>query len=334
MPVVGDERATGDFMFVWIRRLAALASLSLAAAAVAQPYPSKPIRLVVPYPPGASTDVVARLVGQKIGDEFGQPVIVENRGGASGNIGSDHVAKSAPDGYTFLLATDATHSSNAYLFKDFPFDVIKDVTPITMAAKNIIVLVAHPSFPPNNIRELIDYAKKNPGKLSYGSAGQGSPHHLAGAMLNQMAGIDLVHVPYKGGGPAATDVLGGQIPMIFSSLVTVAQQIQAGKLKVLGVTDKTRYAGLPGVPTIAETLPGFEMSSWLGFFGPPNLPAPIVTKLHDAIVKALADPTIAAKLNSAGLLIVGNTPQQFAAQQKSDYEKRGALIKAIGIQPE
>jgi tripartite-type tricarboxylate transporter receptor subunit TctC len=334
MPVVGGEQTIGDNMFVWIRRLAALASLSLAAAAVAQPYPHKPIKLVVPYPPGASTDVVARLVGQKVGEDLGQPVIVENRGGASGNIGSDSVAKAAPDGYTFLLATDATHSSNAYLFKNFPFDVIKDVTPITLAAKNIIVLVAHPSFPPNNVRELIDYAKKHPGALSYGSAGQGSPHHLAGAMLNQMAGIDLMHVPYKGGGPAATDVLGGQIPIIFSSLVTVSQQIQAGKLKVLGVTEKTRHAGLPDVPAIAETLPGFEMSSWLGFFGPPNLPAPILAKLHDAIVKALATPEVSAKLNAAGLLVVGNTPQQFAAQQKSDYDKRGALIKAIGIQPE
>jgi tripartite-type tricarboxylate transporter receptor subunit TctC len=322
-------------MPAWIRRAAlALAAIGFSLAATAQPFPHKPLKLVVPYPPGASTDVIARLVGQKMGEDLGQPVIVENKGGASGNIGSDYVAKAAPDGYTFLLATDATHTSNAYLFKNFPFDVIKDVTPLTMAAKNILVLVAHPSFPPNNVRELIDYVKKNPGKVSYGSAGQGSPHHLAGAMLNQMAGIEMVHVPYKGGGPAATDVLGGQIPIIFSSYVTVAAQIHAGKLKVLGVTEKTRYPGLPDVPTIAETLPGFEMSSWLGFFAPPNLPAPIRDRLHDSIVKALAMPDIRAKLDAAGLLVVGDTPQQFAAQQKSDYDKRGALIKAIGIQPE
>ncbi|VWX62437.1 ABC transporter substrate-binding protein [Burkholderiales bacterium 8X] len=320
----------------WFRRAAAaLAVLGFSMAAAAQSaYPNKPIKMVVPYPPGASTDAVARLVGQKVGEELGQPVVVDNKGGASGNIGSDFVAKAAPDGYTFLLATDATHTSNAHLFKNFPFDVLKDVTPITLAAKNILVLVAHPSFPPNNVRELIDYAKKNPGKVSYGSAGQGSPHHLSGAMLNQMAGIEMVHVPYKGGGPAATDVLGGQIPIIFSSYVTVAAQIQGGKLKVLGVTEKERYPGLPNVPTIAETLPGFEMSSWLGFFGPPNLPAPIVTRLHDSIVKALAAPDVAAKLDAAGLLVVGSTAQQFAAQQKADYEKRGTLIKAIGIQPE
>jgi len=322
-------------MISWIRlAVAAVALTALPFAAQTQPYPHKPIKLVVPYPPGASTDAVARLVAQKVSEDLGQPIVVENRSGASGNIGSDYVSKAAPDGYTFLLATDATHTSNPYLFRNFPFDVIRDATPITMAAKNIVVLVAHPSFPPNNVRELIDYAKKHPGQVSYGSAGQGSPHHLAGAMLNQMAGIDLQHVPYKGGGPAATDVLGGQIPIIFSSLVTVAPQIQAGKLKVLGVTEKTRYPGLPNVPAIAETLPGFEMSSWLGFFGPPRLPAAVVARLHASIVKALAEPDVAAKLNTAGLLVVGNTPEQFAAQQKSDYEKRGQLIKAIGIQPE
>jgi tripartite-type tricarboxylate transporter receptor subunit TctC len=321
-------------MHRFVRRAVALLALSLAVAANAQGYPTRPIKLIVPYPPGASTDAVARQVGQKMAEDLGQPIVVDNRGGASGNIGSDLVAKSPADGYTFLLGTDATHTSNPHLFKAFPFDVIRDATPLTLAAKNILVLVAHPSFPPNNIRELIDYAKKNPGKLSYGSAGQGSPHHLAGAMLNQMAGIDLVHVPYKGGGPAATDVLGGQIPLVFSSLVTVSSQIQAGKLKVLGVTEKTRYAGLPNVPAIAETLPGFEMSSWLGFFGPPNLPAAIVTRLHDSIVKALLAPDVTAKLNAAGLLVVGNTPEQFAAQQKLDYENRGQLIKAIGIQPE
>lgn len=321
-------------MHTFFRRALALLALPLAVAANAQGYPAKPIKLIVPYPPGASTDAVARQVGQKMSDDLGQPIVVDNRAGASGNIGSDLVAKSPADGYTFLLGTDATHTSNPHLFKAFPFDVIRDATPLTLAAKNILVLVALPSFPPNNIRELIDYAKKNPGKLSYGSAGQGSPHHLAGAMLNQMAGIDLVHVPYKGGGPAATDVLGGQIPLVFSSLVTVSSQIQAGRLKVLGVTEKARYAGLPNVPAIAETLPGFEMSSWLGFFGPPNLPAAIVSRLHDSIVKALLAPDVTAKLNAAGLLVVGNTPEQFAAQQKLDYENRGQLIKAIGIQPE
>ena len=331
----GGLWALGDNMLTWLRRLGfALALSSLALTAAAQTYPNKPLRLVVPYPPGATTDLTARLVAQKISDQFGQSIIVDNKGGASGNIGSDIVAKAAPDGYTFLIATDATHTTNPYLFKDFPFDVIKDVTPITMAAKNIIVLVANPSFPPNTMRELIEYAKKNPGKLSFGSAGVGSPHHLAGAMLNRMAGIDLVHVPYRGGGPAATDVLTGQIPLVFSSLATVQEQIKAGKLKALGVTEKTRFAGMPDIPAIAETVPDFEISSWLGFFGPPRLPAPVLAKLHGAIVKALLDPAVASKLNAAGLLIVADTPEHFAAQQRSDYDKRGALIKAIGIAPE
>ncbi len=319
----------------WFRRVsAALMLAGISVAASAQSYPNKPIKLVVPYPPGASTDAVARMIGQKVSEDLGQPLIVDNKGGASGNIGSDFVAKAPADGYTFLLATDATHTANAWLFKNFPFDVVKDVTPITMAARNIIVLVAHPSFPPNNVAELIEYAKKNPGKLSYGSAGQGSPHHLAGGMINQMAGIDMIHVPYKGGGPAATDVIGGQIPIIFSSLVTVAPHIQAGKVKVLGVTEKTRYAGLPNVPAIAETLPGFEMSSWLGFFGPPGLPAPITARLNASIVKALHSPEVTAKMQAAGLLVVANTPEQFGAQQRTDYENRGKLIKALGVQPE
>ncbi len=302
--------------------------------ACAQGYPAKQIRLVVPYPPGASTDIVARMVAQKVSEDFKQPVVVENRGGASGNLGSDFVSKAAPDGYTFLLGTDATHSSNPYLFKNFPFDVIKDTTPITMAAKNILVLVANPKFPPNNVRELIQYAKQHPGTLSYGSSGTGSPHHLAGEMLNEQAGIDLTHIPYKGGGPAVVDVLGGQIPLVFASLVSVTSYVQAGKLKVLAVTEPTRYPGLLEVQTVAETLPGFEMSSWLGFFGPPKMSAPVLARLNEAIVKALAAPESTAKLEAQGLMVVANSPEQFASQQKAAYEKRGKIIKAIGIQPE
>ena len=321
-------------MHKFIRTSLALLFSAAATAAMAKAYPNKPIKLVVPYPPGASTDAVARLVGQKVSEDLGQPVVVDNKAGASGNIGSDFAAKSPADGYTLLMATDATHTANSYLFKNFPYDPIKDFTPLTMGARNIIVLVALPSFPASNVRELIDYAKKNPGKLSYGSAGNGSPHHLSGAMMNQMAGIDMVHVPYKGGGPAATDVLGGQIPVIFSSLVTVMPQIQAGRLKALAVTEKVRYPGLPNVQAVAETLPGFEMSSWLGFFAPANLPAPIATRLNTSLVKALTAPDVTAKLDAAGLLVVGNSAAQFAAQQKSDYENRGKLIKSIGLQPE
>jgi tripartite-type tricarboxylate transporter receptor subunit TctC len=321
-------------MFTFIRFALAVIAFQLACVVQAQTFPNHPIKLVVPYPPGATTDAVARLVSQKVREDLGQPVIVDNRGGASGNIGSDFVAKAAPDGYTLVLGTDATHASNPYLFKGFPFDPIKNATPITMAVKNIIVLVAHPSFPPNTIPELIDYAKKNPGKLAYASSGVGSPHHLAGELFNQLAGTDIVHVAYKGGGPAVTDVMGGQVTLAFSSLGSVSPHLNAGKLKVLAVTEKTRYEGLPKVPAISETIPNFEMSSWLGFFAPAGLPAPVLKQLHRSITKALLAPDVSSKLHASGLLVVANTPEQFAALQKADYEKRGQLIKLNQIQAE
>ena len=315
------------------RRILAIALLQTAVMASAQTdsFPGKPIKLVVPYGPGASTDVVARVVGQKISEELKQPVIVENRAGASGMIGSNLVAQAAPDGYTILLGTDGTHAGNPHLLKNHPFNPVKDVTPITMAAKNIMVLVAHPSLPVNNIPELIRYAKANPGKLSYGSSGNGSPHHLAGILFNQMAGTDILHVAYKGGAPALNDVLGGQIPLAYTSLVSAIAQIKAGKLKTLGVTEKTRYAGLPDLPAIAEFLPGFEMASWLAFFGPAGLPPSVLKTLNQSLVKALNTPDVRTSMNEGGLLVVANTPEQFAAQLKADYESRGALIRQHNI---
>ena len=314
----------------------ALGALLCAGAlpSMAQDYPNRPIRLVVPYPPGASTDGLGRMVAQKMTESMGQTVIVENRGGASGNIGSDLVAKAAPDGYTFLLGTDATHTTNLFLFRNFPYDPEKNFTPLTLAVKNIIVLVVPPALPVRSLAELIDYGKANPGRLAYGTSGTGSPHHLSGELMQQMTGVPLVHVPYKGGGPALTDLLGGQIPMLFASLVSVQQQIRGGKVRALGVTDATRYRGLPDIPTVGETLPGFEITSWLGFFGPAGLPRPIVARLNDEIVKSLKKPDVYQKLEATGLEVVGNTPEQFAAIVKRDIETRGALVKAAGIKPE
>jgi tripartite-type tricarboxylate transporter receptor subunit TctC len=315
-------------------RSALLALLAAPLVALAQAYPAKPIKLVVPYPPGASTDTLGRLVAQKVGESMGQTVIVENRAGASGNIGSEYVAKQPADGYTFLLGTDATHTTNYHLRKEFPFHPIKDFTPITLAASNIIVLVVQPSFPASNMKELIEYGKKNPGKLSYGSSGTGSPHHLSGVLLGQAAGIDIVHVPYKGGGPAVQDLLGGQIQMVFSSLISVAGHIKAGKLKALGVVQGSRYQGFPDIPAIGETVPGFEMGSWLAFFAPAGLPQPVLARLHGEIVKAINIPDVKAKLDASGLVVVGNTPGEFAAVVKADFEQRGRLLKAAGVQPE
>ena len=235
--------------------------MSLANAAMAQAFPNRAIKIVVPYPPGASTDAVARTIAQKLSDVFGQPAIVENRPGASGSIGSDFVAKSAPDGYTLVMGTDATHATNVHVAKNPPFDPVRDFTPITIAVGNVIALAVHPAFPANTIAELVEHAKRNPGKVAYGSSGSGSPHHLAGELLRQLTGIDIIHIPYKGGGVAVTDLMGGQIPMMFASLAAVVQQAKAGKLRIIGVVESARFAGLPDVPSIGETVRGFELAS-------------------------------------------------------------------------
>lgn len=321
------------------RRTAAalIASLPLAwtARARAQAWPDKPIRLVVPYPPGASTDAVGRIVGQAISGPLGQTVVVDNRGGASGNIGSDNVAKSPPDGYSLLLGTDATHAANFHLSATPPFHPIKDFTPLTLAALNPIVLVTNPTFTPaRNLAELVAYLKANPDKGSYGSSGNGSPHHLSGELLKQKSGAPLVHVPYKGGGPAVNDLLGGNIPMVFASLITVLPHIKSGKLRAIVFTQAKRYEGLAEVPTLAETWPGVEMPSWLGFFGPANLPPAITQRVSDEMVKALRSADVRAKLDAAGMVVVASSPADFAAQIAREFEQRGQLIRSAGIKAE
>lgn len=241
-------------------------------------------------------------------------------------IGSEYVARAAPDGYTILLGTDATHTSTPLLQKNSPFDPVNDVTPITLAAKNLIVLAINPSLPVNSVSELIAYAKKNPGQLSYGSSGNGSPHHLAGILFNEMAGTDIQHIAYKGGGPAIVDMLGGHLPVAFSSLASVMPHLKTGKLKALALTEKARVPGFPDIPVVAETLPGFEMGSWLAFLGPRGLSPDVVAKLNHSIVKGLRSPDVMTKLNEAGLLVVASSPEKFAAQLKRDYEARGRMI--------
>ncbi len=306
----------------------------LASTAMAQGYPNRTIKIVVPYPPGASTDAVARTIALKLGEVFAQPVIVENRAGASGNIGSDFVAKSAADGYTLLMGTDATHATNVHVAKNPLFDPVRDFTPITIAVGNVIALAVHPSFPGNSVAELVEHAKRNPRKLAYGSSGNGSPHHLAGELLRQLTGIDIVHVPYKGGGIAVTDLMGGQIPMMFASLAAVVQQAKAGKVRLIGVVESSRFAGLPDVPTIGETVRGFELASWLGFFGPAGVPAPIVARLNAEIVKALHAPDVRARLEPLGMSILAMSSDASLSMVKAETEKRGRLIKAAGIQAE
>jgi tripartite-type tricarboxylate transporter receptor subunit TctC len=304
------------------------------ARAQAPDYPSRPLRLVVPYPPGASTDQLGRMVAQKLSQAFGQSVVVENRAGASGNIGTEAVAKAAPDGYTIVLGTDATHAANAHFMAAPTFDPLRDFTPLTMAAANPIVLVVNPSVPAATLRELLDYGRANPDRFAYGSSGTGSPHHLAGELLRQQTGVPFTHVSYRGGSPAVNDVLGGQIPMVFASLVTVLPMIKAGRLRAIAITQSTRYAGLPDVPTVGETVPGFEMNSWLGFFGPAGLPEPVTRRLSQELVRALRDPDTQSRLDAGGLIVVANTPAEFAAQVRKDFEQRGRLIRAANIKPE
>lgn len=312
--------------------LAALAALAVPAAAA--DYPERPIRLVVPYPPGASTDILGRTVAEKMSASLGQQVIVDNKGGASGNIGTEFVARAEPDGYTFMVGTDATHAANHHLMTKPTFHPIEDFTPLTLAVANPVVLIVHPSLPAKTVRELVEYVKAHPDKGSFGSSGIGSPHHLAGELLRQMSGAPLVHVSYRGGGPAMNDVLGGQIPMIFASVVTALPHIKAGKVRAIGVTQAARYPGLPDVPAIAETLPGFEMNSWLAFFAPAGLSPALTARLNQEIVRALRAPEVREKMDAGGLVVVANSPDEFAAQQKRDFEQRGRLVKSAGIKAE
>lgn len=314
-----------------------IASLPLAWAmpARAQNWPERPVRIVVPYPPGASTDAVGRIMAQAIGGPLGQTIVVDNKAGASGNIGSAEVARAAPDGYTLLLGTDATQTANHHLVATPTFHPVKDFTALTIAALNPIVLVVNPTFTPaKNLAELVAHVKANPDKGSYGSSGNGSPHHLAGELLKLRSGAPLVHVPYKGGGPAINDLMGGTIPMVFASLITVLPHIKSGRLRAIAFTQARRYEALPDVPTLAETWPGTEMNSWLGFFAPAGLPAAVTKRLGDEMLKALATPDVKAKLEAAGMIVVALGPADSAAQVAREFDSRGQLIRAAGIKAE
>jgi tripartite-type tricarboxylate transporter receptor subunit TctC len=321
-------------MIARLLAFAVVAALIAPATAVAQSWPQKTITIISPYPPGATNDMLARLVGPKLSDAFGQSVVVENRTGASGNIGVALAARAAPDGYTLVIGNDATHATNVFLYKDIGFDPVTSFAPLTLAARNIIGVALHPSVPVNDMPALIAYARANPEKLSFGSSGTGSPHHLAGELLQQMANIKLTHVPYRGGGQAVIDLLGGHLPMMFASLAAVMPHRDAGKVKVLAVIERERYALLRDIPTIGETVPGFELSSWLGFFAPAGTPEPIVEKLNRAIVAAMRTDDVRGKLDPQGLEIIGSTPAEFAAVIRQDLDRRREIIRVGGIQPE
>ena len=307
---------------------------SAIGAAFAQQYPARSITLVTGYAAGAASDTLARTLAEALQNQWGQPVVVDTRPGSGGNIAAGHVARSAPDGYTLLIATDAMLTSNSHLYKSMPFEPVKDFAPVLNAAANIIVLAVHPDVPVKTVPEFIAHAKQNPGKVHFASSGAGSPHHLAGELLMQMADIKLVHIPYKGGGQAINDLLGGHVPTAFLSLSTARTLHDSGKIRIIGVADKARYAELPNMPTIAETLPGFEMTSWVALVAPAGTPPAVVQKLSEASASILKTDAITKKLAGVGLVVTANPPADLAKTITDGLEVRGRLVKASGIQPE
>jgi len=305
---------------------------SAAGGAFAQStYPVKSIRLIVPFPAGGPTDVIARAVGQKLTESLGQSVVIDNRGGGGGNIGSDIVAKAAPDGYTLVMGIVGTHAINASLYSKMPYDTVKDFAPVTLAGAATIVLVAHPSVQAKSVKELIALGKSRPGKINWASPGSGTPHHLAGELFKTMTGIDMVHIPYKGAAPAVIDLLGGQVSLAFVSLPAALPHIKAGRLTALGISAPQRSAVAPEVPTIAESaLAGYELENWYGVLAPAGTPREIVNQLNREIVKALQMPEMKERLNSQGFEIRTSTPEQFAAYIKSEIVKWAKIVKDSG----
>ena len=309
----------------------AAAACCAPAIAVAQTYPTKPIRLVVPFPPGGSLDVVARAIGQKLTEVWGQPVVIDNRPGAGGNIGADLVAKSAPDGYTILEGALSTHAVNVSLYSKMPYDPVKDFAPITLVAITPNVLVVNPAFPANSVPELIAYAKAHPGALSFGSGSNGSAGHLAGELFKTEVGVDMVHVPYKGGAPALQALLAGDTQLMFDNLANSTPQLKAGKLKALAVTTAKRSSLAPELPTLAETgLPGFDIYTWWGFMAPAGTPKEIIAKWNAEITRILGTPEMKAFFAQQGAEPAPTTPEQFSALIKSEIPKYAKIIKASG----
>jgi tripartite-type tricarboxylate transporter receptor subunit TctC len=316
------------------RCLAALgAAPFIPAAAVAQASawsPGRPVRIVVPFAPGGSTDVTARLVAEALAERIGQPVVVDNRPGAAGNIASEHVARSAPDGHTLIMATTATHAANAVLYRNLPFDVRRDFTPVSLVAFTPNLLVVHPSVQANSVAELIALAKADPGKLNYGTAGPGSSQHLSAALFAQRAGITLAHVPYRGGAPVAADLIAGRIEMVFNAVIEVLPQVRAGQLRPLGVTTARRATQLPEVPAIGETLPGFELAVWVGLFAPAGTPAPAVARLSQEVAASLRAPRLRERIVELGSEPVGSTADDFAAFHAAKLPKVAELVRLSG----
>jgi len=318
-------------MHAKLGRAVAISVLALAATTALAQYPLRPIKLIVSTVAGGAPDIAARVVGQKLSEFLGQAVVVDNHAGSNGNIAGDMVAKAQPDGYTLLLGQDSLIAINPHLYAKMPFDSLRDLVPVATVAANQFVLAVNPSLPVRNFQEFIEYARRAPQPLPYASGGNGSQHHLSMEILKQRAGIDLLHVPFKGGAPATTATVAGDTVAMFAGTSTSAQ-IKAGRLRALAVTGARRSPEFPELPTISEFYPGYEVTIWLALFAPAGTPEPVLSRLRAAVAKALTAPEVKERLNAAGgLEPFASTPEEFAALIRRDYDKYGKIVKAIGI---
>jgi tripartite-type tricarboxylate transporter receptor subunit TctC len=316
---------------VVIAALAASGGLLLAADALAQTYPTRAIRFIIPQSAGSATDTVARLIGTRLADRFGQPVVPENRAGAGGIIGAELTAKAAPDGYTIAIVS-ATHTVNPSLRRNLPYNTIADFAPITLATAQPYVMLAHPSLPARNVKDLVALARARSGQINYASSGAGTLGHLGFELLKTTANVNMVHVPYKGIGPAITDTIGGHVSLLYSTVVSGMPQVNAGKLRALAVSSLKRASVAPSVPTVAESgFPGYDVSGWYGIIAPAKVPADVINRLNTEIVSILRSPGATERLTADGSEAVGSTPEQFGAHIKSEIAKWGKVVKAAGI---
>ncbi len=313
------------------RSLIVLALAALPCAVMAQAYPNRPVRVIVTFPPGGTPDIYGRIMSSELSKAWNQPVVVENRAGAGGTIGTDAVAKSPADGYTLLFAADASITIAPHLYSKIPYDPVRDLTAIVNITAGPFVLMANPAFPANNVKELIALVHAQPGRISYASSGAGGQQHLAMESIRTMAGsMDMIHIPYKGFGQGIADVLANQVPLIFGGITASIQLTKSGKLKALGVTGPKRSKSLPDVPAIAETLPGFDITAWYGFMGPAGMPREVVKKIHDDSVTIVRRADFLERLDKDGIDPVANTPEEFAAQVKTDLARWAVGVKAAG----
>ncbi|MFN3731252.1 Bug family tripartite tricarboxylate transporter substrate binding protein [Comamonas testosteroni] len=309
----------------------AMAACTAVAFAQAPTYPAKPVRIIVPYPAGGTTDIIARLAAAQLSERLRQPFVVENRAGASGAIGSVAVAQAAADGYTLVMGTASSHGINSALQKNLPYDAVKDFAPVTVVASTPNIIVVHPSVPARTLGELLALAKSRPGQINFGSTSPGGSPHMSAELLKMMAGVDMTHVPYKGASPMLTDLMGGQIQAGFDNLPSTIAFVRSGKLRALAVTTAQRWPGAADIPTVAESVPGYEVSGWFGLLAPAGTPKAVLDTLQTAVAQAVRDPEVTRQLRSLGAEPVASRPEAFAQQIRADVDKWRGVVKATGV---